>query len=299
MISADLTFEQYIALPGLNWSTLRHMELPARYRWRLDHPDSEETTGAMRLGSAAHMLLLEPERFEATYTVEPAAFKGQRKSGTGDRAKFRASAEAAGLEVLSAEEYQAALGMAEAQRSRKARQSTAHRCMQGPGQNELTLTWQRPGGYGDRDCKARLDRVTVAKNGGALIIDVKTTQDAGRTAFEREIFRRQYHAQAAWYWDGWERANPTGDPPEGFAFLAIEKEPPYAAAFYPLSFDVIEAGRRHCSTLLAMLERCERADIWPGYESDEIELPKYYRGMPMPLWAMGQRFEEERKVQGE
>ena len=78
------------------------------------------------------------------------------------------------------------------------------------------------------------------------------------------------YRQGAHYLDGFKR--------EHFAFIAVEKDPPYANAVYQLESEVIDKGRAELERLLAIYAECERTGIYPGYESG-------VRYIGVPVWA--------------
>ena len=65
-----MTEEEYNALDAVRRSALWEMrKSPAHYLYKVTHP--EEPTPALLFGVAAHMAVLEPERFQAEYIVAP------------------------------------------------------------------------------------------------------------------------------------------------------------------------------------------------------------------------------------
>jgi exodeoxyribonuclease VIII len=122
------------------------------------------------------------------------------------------------------------------------------------------------------DCRCRPD--AILDNG--YILDVKTTTDASADSFSRSIATFRYHVQAAFYSDGYERE--FGEPPKGFAFLAIEKEPPYLCAVYLMDYKAVLRGRSEYQADLRTLRQCIDTDTWPGLsiEPTRIDLPKWY-----------------------
>ena len=280
-IHRGLSFDDYLGIDALNWSTLKLMgDSPASMRWHLDNPAPQKSSAAMQLGTDVHAYLEDPKAFAATVAVEPADLKGP-KAGNGKRSQWRTAAEAAGLRVLSSAEWEKVVNMATDEAKKQEGQPKLHPCMRGPGDNELTLVWTNP--FFDRLCKARIDRVYPGPT-GAVVVDTKTTKNAERRAFANDAFRYEYHAQAAWYADGWERV--TGTAPAASAILAIQSSPPYSQAFYRLDPDTIESGRRTYSIYLDMLAKCEASGVWPGYENATIERPKWYSEPQLPHWAL-------------
>ena len=105
-------------------------------------------------------------------------------------------------------------------------------------------------------CKCRPDSVNPAGNGGVILLDLKTCQDASAEGFPKSIARHGYHLQAAWYSDGYERAS--GQKVLGFVFACVESESPHAAAAYMLDDESLDKARAEVRRLLQPLCRLPR-----------------------------------------
>jgi hypothetical protein len=67
-IQSRVPYDTYRALEGVNMSRLKEIRRsPKHYKHALTAPDKE--TKPLRLGTAAHCAVLEPERYEQTYAV--------------------------------------------------------------------------------------------------------------------------------------------------------------------------------------------------------------------------------------
>ena len=79
MTKANLTFAQYLACEGMNWSALKHYaHSPAHYRAHMEAPPKQ--TEDMLTGSALHALVLEGEdAFAARYAASPEGIKRNTK----------------------------------------------------------------------------------------------------------------------------------------------------------------------------------------------------------------------------
>jgi exodeoxyribonuclease VIII len=255
-----MSFEDYRALPGLNWSALKNMRRsPAHYRHELIAP--REASAAMRIGSYTHALLLEPsEAAMARFRVW-----GQRRAGKEWEA-FEAEAAASGCDILSAAEERAGFAMASAVlRSRPA----AHMLGRADGAHrEVVCVWRDASG---RPRKARLDAVAP----GALI-DIKTAANLDHEAFAAAAARQAYHCQLAYYVDAWQAC--TGETLDAYV-VAVESCAPHDVVVYRFPDDAIEAGRRENSRLVDRLARCEASGEWPGREA-------WIADLAFPVWAM-------------
>lgn len=238
---------------------------PAHYLASLTTPRKE--TAAMRIGSLFHGLVLEPERVKIA--VAPACDK-RTKEGKATWAAFVAENE--GAEVVTAEEGEALRGMVASVMAHP----KASLLLSGTGIAEGSAFWfdERSGEL----CRCRPD---FYREDG-VIVDLKTTEDASMDGFTRSVAKYNYAMQAAFYSDGIEAA--TFKPVQGFAFIAVEKTPPYAVQCFQLDFQSMEAGRVLYGNLLLDLADCKIANKFPAY-SDKIET------LSLPNWALKGVFE--------
>ena len=82
-------------------------------------------------------------------------------------------------------------------------------------------------------CRGRPDYIVRDKEGGLHLVDLKTTRDASKGLFSREIMRHQYHIQLAFYHDGIVQA--TGQQPQSINIVAVEKTAPYECFCFPVT----------------------------------------------------------------
>lgn len=143
-----------------------------------------------------------------------------------------------------------------------------------------------------------------------IIGDLKTTEDASPEGFAKSIANWRYDVQHAYYMDGTRLALEQGkcnppqegkaelsvywtDPvtgvlcrcrpdfwrgyPKHFAFIAVEKKPPYAVGVYVLDSEGVEIGRAQYQHDLRIYAECVRTGEWPGY-GDKIQT------ISLPAW---------------
>ena len=213
----------------------------------------------MVIGRATHVLTLEPERFFSTYAV----WDGPRRAGP-DWEKFKKKCD--GLEILREDDYHLAKAMAAAARNDE-------RC--GPllrgGSAEVTMLWTDPST--GIECKGRIDFATDA----GAIIDLKTTKDASREAFEMDSWKLEYHTRASFYVDGHAAAN--GGHLLPYIVVAVEKKPPHVVQAYVLPDLMLDMGRDTYRPWLTRLAQCRKESRWPGYADGPLELrpPRWMR----------------------
>jgi hypothetical protein len=224
-----------------------------------------EPTPAMAIGSAVHTHVLELDQWDARYVSAPDGIDRRTKAGKAEWEAFTTAA--TGRTVLPKADADLVMRMAHSVFTHPA----AAMLLALPGKAETTHMWTDAAT--GLECKCRPDWLT---DDGRLLVDLKTTEDAGR-GFAKSIAQWRYHVQASWYLDGIEQA--TGTRPEQFLFLCVEKKAPYAVAVYAADAEMIAAGAQTAARDLDVLATCKAAGAWPGY-SDQIEpisLPPWMR----------------------
>jgi hypothetical protein len=275
----DVPMETYRALPLLSASGLEvFRRSPEHYRKR--KPVKE--TAAMRLGSAVHMGLMEPELFRATYTAaDPCVAElssGKRKGEPcGNPGKARCDGawfcgthaqdeHDTPAHVVDHNELADLEGMIAAIR----RHPRAATLFDGAGEVELTGIFDDPE-TGLR-IKFRPDRLIRRAR---MLVDLKTAADASEREFARASAGRGYHRKMALYRRGlrvlgWECTSS--------AICAPESSHPYVVGCYLLDEAQLERAERDVVRLLHHYKACQSDNTWPGY-GDE------FRTLYFPDWA--------------
>lgn len=258
---------EYDQIRRVNWSTLKHLAVsPLHYLHELEKQGEGETTDAMKLGSAVHVAVLEPELFRATYVI----WDGGRRQGKAWDA-FRA--DNADREILTLSELESVVAMQHAVREHP---------IAGPyvrgGESEVTITWEhRIPAAGDwpevvTPCKGRLDYLRPD-----AIVDLKTARDGSIDGFGRACWNLRYHTQLAFYRDGLAAVTGRKLPVK---MVVVESKAPYAVTVFDVPEHVLEIGREEYVALLSRLDWCRSRNEWPGYADGEVELL-------LPRWAVG------------
>lgn len=236
------------------------MRSPLHYWAKHVDPNRIEATvdsPALRFGTAAHMAILEEQRFREAYHLGPQISRNSKI--------WKDAAKACTGLLLPPDEYQALMGI---RASLKSHPSASKALFIGDGFNEATFI--------ANNLKCRADRITDK----GLLIDLKTTQDASASAFSKSVANFNYHIQAAFYLHVVEMA--TGTRPKGFAFVAVEKTPPYACQVFMASDSMIAEGLNqvyHLLELKGKLEADYGTDPWPSYSDSPVSLD-------LPRWAI-------------
>lgn len=261
-VAYDMPEGVYRAIPALGSSDVKALlRSPAHYRAGLE--DESEATDAQALGTAVHLAVLEPERFEREVVTAP-KFDRRTTAGKADAAEFeRANA---GRLILPGDAYDTCCRVRDAVRGHP-----AAGMLLADGASEVVLQWADEAT--GTPCKARLDRLLPDHT----VVDLKTARDASPAGFARAIGQYRYAMQEAHYRAGARVA--LGVEPPLFAFIAAETAPPYAVGVYVLDDEALQAAEARVAEALARHAECRAADRWPAY-SDLIQT------ITLPRWAL-------------
>ncbi len=251
------TNAEYHAADGISKSDLDLIHRsPAHYK-----AARHEDTPALKFGSAFHCAVLEHDRFNETYTI----VEGDRRTKVvKDAIK---DAEAAGKIILTADDFNALMGMSQA-----------------VFKNPICAALLRDslkehsvfGELDDVRVKCRPDGWNVEKG---VLFDLKSTEDASPEGFARTVAKYRYHVQDAFYRHVI-ASTIGGDADDlSFIFIAVEKKPPFAVALYTLDELAKLQGWVSAREDLRTFREASERDNWPGY-SPKIET------LVLPRWAV-------------
>ena len=264
----DVPADDYHSWPALSVSRSKTAQRSLlHYHYALTHPT--EQTAAMALGSATHTGVLEPDKFDGLYVKSP-KFDMRKKVDKLAAADFEL--EHPDQTRLTETEWDLIAGMKDAVWSHP----VAREMLGGEGIVEASAVWTDVA-TGMR-CKARPDRITI-HDGWNHVIDLKTTKDASRREFSRQLANLKYYWQAAHYLDGLDAIKAAS---RCFTFIAVENTPPHAVAIYTMDEGDIDQGRAELAKVVAGIAEAERENTWPGYpaEISEINLPAWAQRAP-------------------
>jgi len=268
-------FEVYQSWPAANFSKIKPiLESASKCKWEMDNPN--KPTVAMILGSALHIAVLEPGRFETTFHICPPA-DGRTTEGKNIIAAHK---QIAGDKVMIRQglvedegnlgQVQNLRGMASSVHASKSASMFADAAC---GHNEVSALWKdtETGLF----CKARYDRYVPDLNqNGPVIVELKTSRDARQWAFEKDVDSRHYDAQSAGYRFGHHCI--TGQTAK-HVIIAVENHPPFDLAVYILGDTTQQTGLRKYRAMLTRFAECSSKNEWPGYPDTitVIETPEY------------------------
>ena len=252
----------YFEMAGINFSSLKYYrESPAHFLHYISQP-KEEPTDAMKLGSAVHTLVFEPEVFDQEFLVLnlaqlPVPGKDFRTKANKDwLLEKQAEASESGRCLLSQEVYQQAQLI-----SRSVTSNRAFRMLREGFTVERGIQWTDP--ETGILCKGKPD---ARHNERGILFDLKTTRNASRNQFSRAIAERLYYGQVAMYSDGLEQVY--GVRFDKVIFVAVETAAPYVCQVYFLEDSALQLGRTVYRDLLRLHKQCMDNHHWPGYEID-------------------------------
>ena len=237
--------------------------------------------GGQLEGSLAHCATLEPLEFEKRYAVPPGDAP-RRPTDLQRNAKkpSEATLEAIAWWDLWLAQSNGLKPITRAQADTAWRQAASIHALPEisdalkNGQAEVSVYWQDP--TTGVACRSRPDYVHQLANDSVILLDVKTYTTADPDDFARQLARKRYHVQAAFYKDGYEHA--TGKQVAGFVFVAVATEYPYLSCSFVLDDDGMQSGRRGYQRNLETYANCLKLGTWPGY-SEEIVI------LTLPRWA--------------
>jgi len=262
-----MTEMEYNAAEGIRRSDLWLIDdSPAKFKWKMEHPEEEEKTAALIFGSAAHKYVLEPEEFDREYCTAPVV---DRRTKEGKKAWEDFIAANEGKTVISPDDLETMHEMASVIRETP----LAARYLD--GQHEVPFFWKDKE-TGEK-CKCKADCIR-AEDGRIVVVDYKTAQSAQTMKFNAEIFKRGYHVQAAMYTEGVKEALGLDYRP-GFVFVVQEKKAPYAMNVIDVTEEVMDYGESVYHKLLRTYHDCKTVDIWEGYITGDVPNDSF-----LPTW---------------
>ena len=258
-----LSHEDYLAKGNFLSSTdcKRLLRSPEYFMdCRLNPP---EPTKAMELGTLIHSAVLEGETFFRNAVKAP-SFDKRTKAGKEGHAEFISSLTGS-QKAVDAEDYEVIERIYE--------RLNKHPVVKGmftTGKREIS-------GFANESTHGIASKIRpdfmIAHEG--IIMDLKTTTDASRDEFERQIW--QYHYEVSAYKYLHLASIIERHEFETYFYLAVEKVRPYSVALYRADPAQLEAGEfLYKKSLRKYVEALEKKE-WQGYqtEAEWIGLPAY------------------------
>lgn len=226
--------------------------------------DGDETKPGQLEGTLAHCAILEPDEFGNRYAIGPAV-----RRNTKEWKAFEEKARADGKVAIKGTQYNTAMYQAES----ALRHPRINELLAGSHYVEVSAYWTDP--FTGVRCRVRPDVAADIGGGLSILLDLKTYSNASAEEFRRQVARKRYHVQDAFYSEGYSHAAQTSV--EEFRFAAIETEWPFAVHVFSLGDESRTEGYNEVRRSLDIYERCKRTGVWPDYgnEVTKIDLPPY------------------------
>ena len=253
----NVPFEVYLAINAISRSYLcKMLNVPAKAKV------ADVDTQAMLDGRALHKYNLEGEEaFNETYAIGPEV---NLATTIGKQAWTKFEMENSDKKCLRPKDinYEKLKGIRNAIITHPAAWDLLK-----DGSAEKTIIWR------DEEtgflCKARPDKHPSKTD--FVIVDYKSTEDASQEGFDRSVRKFFYFIQDGMYSEGMEIL--TGKK-FLFAFVVVEKKPPYRTEVYTLDEDIRRVGRSEFHRLLRVERQCRKQKFWPHYKhAGAVELP--------------------------
>lgn len=264
----ECTNDAYHRGPGVSKSHLDAIAnvSPLHYWAKYIDPNRvrAEPTPAVIMGSAVHSAVLEPDLFPSEYVMAPQGINKRTNAGKAEYAAFEE--ENKGKTVLDAEDFATCLSVRDA----VYRHPVARGLLTGGKAEQSFYAIDKETG---ELMKCRTDYM---HDSGAMIVDLKTTEDASPSGFGKSAANFRYPIQTSWYNGVLDAA--FGEHPADWVFLALEKKPPHAIGIYFTTpeqlIDSHMAARRD---FLRIVEH-RRSGHWPDY--GHVPMP-----LALPAWS--------------
>jgi hypothetical protein len=237
MIYRNKTFNQYLAMPGLNSSTIKPYSISPRYGFWKESKVYDQS-GALKIGHLVHsgalegdaalIKSIEKEHIISGYPINDSTGKPYGK-GTVKFKEWYADQDQS-KDVIYPDELEKAKKIISFIRQHDATMSVLSKC----SERELIVTWKCQ--YTGMNCKAMIDAC-----GPGIGFDLKTTRlDLFTNKLEREMYERQYHMQFSFYADG---LHANGIDPDVFYAGFAQNQEPYDIGCFEINYTALEQGR--------------------------------------------------------
>lgn len=246
----EATYHAHPALSSTEARLLLRKGGPARYRYKKDNPPMVEPSPKFDIGSAVHSKVL-GVGYDVV-TVDAADWRTKAAQEARDAAR------AAGQIALLAREVAEVDAIAEAVLAHP----TACALFTQPGQREASVFATVDG----VPVRGRFDFLPDLTLPRPVAVDLKTTAgEATPDEFGKAAARYWYDVQESWYLDALEA---TGAGRIDFAYVVVEKEPPYLPAVFQLPLVLRERGVERAKRARDLFRECTAEGRWPGHPED-------------------------------
>ena len=259
--------------PSISSSGLRKLwkKTPAHYffssPYNPNQQDGEDEVDgqALRIGRAAHTLLLEPQLFRDQFKTRPAIWDSWR---TRDAKEWRSHVTREGVTVMEPAEMQRVAGIvASLQRHPLHKEGILE------GDLELSLIWKDPAT--GLWLKSRPDAIPTGSN---ILADLKCLRAADTDSLSKAIYDAGYDMQMALCSVGMKHL--LGRAIEDHVLVVVENDEPHAARVVPIPPEEIDRATLMLRGAINLAAKCFKEGHWPAYEAED-SIPVYRRAFAL------------------
>lgn len=249
-----MTESEYRSLPALNASRFKAF---IRSPYHFFNQKEVETTEAMKIGTAIHTALLEPENYLSSIAYYPDV---DRRTKEG-KAIAQAFEEGAMGKTILKHDSQAIVERAVAAVHANPKWDSIQTPSLWTERVLLAKMW-------DVDCKARLDLIDLETK---VIRDIKSCADCSADKFKYDVQDRMYWLQAGFYAL---LAEVVFGKRFSYEFIAVETSDPSACCFYSVEEDELEKWKSIVSAEMNLFRISSSRNEWSPPENRTM--PKLY-----------------------
>ena len=187
-----------------------------------------EPTDAMRLGTAVHTALLEPDNFDDEVVVLP-ELNLRTKAGREERDKI----------MGNLQKGQVAIKQSDLETIQAIKRNFDNDRLANALINDSVIEASHYGEIQGIKIRCRPDAYLPDKG---IISDIKTCADNSPKAFKSSVYNLGYHIQAVFYCEALKKITGKEFNPLNFRFIAVETTYPFSCEVYALDEREIEAG---------------------------------------------------------
>lgn len=211
-------------------------------------------TDSMRLGTAVHSKILEPENYDNEIAVLP-DLNLRTKDGRAERDAFEENNKE--KTIIRTEDLDIIQGIYNNFRNHP----LAPRLL-----NNAKIEFSHYGEIQNIPVRCRPDAY-IEQTG--VIIDIKTCQDNSPKAFKSDVYKYGYHIQAAFYCEALKAILDKPFSPHDFRFIAVETNYPFSCEVYALDNKEIENGYKATEKAWDEWKLYKETGVILGYQTEQ------------------------------
>lgn len=243
--------KEYREAEGISRSELfKIARSPMHFKYAMENPAD---SASLAFGRALHKYVLEKDDFGSDFIILP-EINRRTKDGKAEYERYQLEAFDKGKELVSRADMTVIMAMYEAVMAHPMARALLS------GEHEKDFFWTDA--VTGEKCKCRPDCMTEY-NGSRYIVDYKSTDSCEDGHFERSCRKYGYKFQAGMYTEG---VFQNTFEQYGFAFVAQEKNPPYAVRIYFCTPEFVAQGYDQFRELIGIYHSCKETGNWYGYE---------------------------------